>query len=81
MAIDQKKWVVRVTYTSPIRDAESVFEFDSYDGAKRKFVFYVTACMEFPELSVRCINIFHGSLCVKYFQNYSVRVGNKYSRV
>ena len=80
MAIEQKKWIVRVAFTYPIRDAESVIEFDTYEGAKRKFVFYVTACMEFPELSVRCINIFHGTMCVKYFQNYSVRGGYKYSR-
>lgn len=80
MAIEQKKWIVRVSYTYPIKEAESIIEFDNYEGAKRKFAFYVTACLEFPELSVRCINIFHGCHCIKYFQNYSVRTGFKYCK-
>lgn len=45
----------------------------NYVQAKRKFLFYVTACLEFDaELGVRCINIFRGKTCVKYFQNYSI---------
>ena len=40
--------------------------------AKRKFLFYVSACLEFDnELSVRCINILRGDTCVRLYQNYS----------
>lgn len=40
--------------------------------AKRRFLFYVSACLEFDnDLHVRCVNIFRGKTCVKYYQNYS----------
>lgn len=44
-----------------------------YDFAKKKFLFFVSACLEFDnELSVRCINIFRNNTCIRYFQNYSL---------
>lgn len=44
----------------------------SYDDAKEKFMFFVSACLEFGDLlTVRCINIFRNKTSIKLFQNYT----------
>lgn len=51
----------------------------NYVQAKRKFLFYVSACLEFEnELDVRCVNIFLGKTCLRYYQNYSIN--ERYNR-
>lgn len=62
---------VRVMFNGSSNDL--VIDDLNYVQAKRKFLFYVSACLEFDdELDVRCINIFRGSNCIKYYQNYSI---------
>lgn len=44
-----------------------------WDYAKQRFAYYVNACLEFDgELHVRCINIFRGKNCLRYYQNYAL---------
>lgn len=41
-----------------------------YDFAKQKFHFFVSACLEFDEFSVRSICIIRGQRTIKLFQNH-----------
>lgn len=60
---------VRVLFNNGLK--EKVEDGLNYVQAKRRFLFYVTCCLEFDnDLHVRCINIFRGKTCVKYYQNY-----------
>ena len=62
---------VRVLFND-LKHSEKVEEGLNYVQAKRRFLFYVSACLEFDnELNVRCVNIFRDKTCVKYYQNYS----------
>lgn len=62
---------VRVLFYDNLK--EKVEDGLNYVQAKRRFLFYVSACLEFDnELHVRCVNIFRGKTCVKYYQNYSI---------
>lgn len=44
-----------------------------YDLSKQKFLFYVSACLEFDnQLLVRAVNILRGSKCIKLYQNHTI---------
>lgn len=67
--VDELIYRVRILF---LDGKEKVEDGLNYVQSKRRFLFYVTACLEFDnDLSVRCINIFRGKTCVKYYQNYS----------
>lgn len=60
---------VRVLHKYPILK-DTMYENLSYQEACDKFKYFVSCCLEFPELNVRCINIFKGKKSIKLFQNY-----------
>lgn len=60
---------VRVLHSYPYMK-DTIFDNLSYQEACERFMFYVACCLEFPELNVRCVNIFKGKKCFKYFCNY-----------
>lgn len=51
---------------------EKVYDGLNWVQSKRKFLFFVTACLEFDnDLGVRCIYIFRDKICVRYYKIYS----------
>lgn len=60
---------VRVLHSYPYLK-DTMFENLTYQEACEKFKFFVACCLEFPELHVRCVNIFKGKKCIKLFSNH-----------
>lgn len=68
---------IRVLFSGSSGHVEKITEGLEWETAKRKFVFYVSACMEFPELQVRCINLIRNKKTIKLFQNYGYSIARR----
>lgn len=62
---------IRVLHSYPYSGRETFIDGLSWDEACEQFSYLVSACLKFPDLNVRCINIIKGNRkSIKMFQNH-----------
>ena len=61
---------VRVLHSYPYLGESNYYNL-SWEQASEKFLFFVSVCLAFPEINVRCVNIIKGKRkSIKMFQNH-----------